>query len=347
MKIAIIGGGNAGMTLAAYLSNIGFDLSVYSRHFQQNQINKKLIIESTGAISFRSTINQVSDDLKTVIDEVELIIIAVPGYAQDEIFEQLIPLLQNDVTICLLPDNYGSIRLKNKMQQMRSKVWSIISFNTVMFACRKLNDHQVIIKGIKREVYYHSTGEISLGLSRFFEAFPTKFIKAKTIIEIGLSNMNPIVHTPIALLNAGLTSSSKGQFDFYQEGVTESIANVIQQLDVERIAIGKALGTQLASLLENMNSVYGSKENSLFKALTYSQVHAKDLAPKSLKSRYIYEDVPYGLVPMSCLGNMIGVKTKVIDCLIVLASTMCEIDFMRSSPINEKQLFDEVKGYIT
>ena len=46
-------------------------------------------------------------------------------------------------------------------------------------------------------------------------------------------------------MNAGRIERSKGEFYFYEEGVTPSVASVINSLDKERINIGKALDYKL------------------------------------------------------------------------------------------------------
>src|SRR4029079_17623712 len=49
--------------------------------------------------------------------------------------------------------------------------------------------------------------------------------------------------------------------------------------------------------------------------------------PRSMSHKYITEDVPCGLVPVSALGDAAGVATPVIDGLIALSSAMLGRDF--------------------
>ena len=53
--------------------------------------------------------------------------------------------------------------------------------------------------------------------------------------------------------------------------------------------------------------------------------------------RYVIEDVPTGLVPVSELGKKFGVKTPAIDTIINLADILFEADF-RASGRNLAQL---------
>jgi len=49
--------------------------------------------------------------------------------------------------------------------------------------------------------------------------------------------------------------------------------------------------------------------------------------PKSLDHKFITEDVPTGLIPMSALGAAAGVRTPAIDALVELVRKMTGKDF--------------------
>ncbi|MBD3157965.1 MAG: dehydrogenase, partial [Candidatus Lokiarchaeota archaeon] len=53
----------------------------------------------------------------------------------------------------------------------------------------------------------------------------------------------------------------------------------------------------------------------------------KSVGPNSLNNRYVTEDVPYALVPMSGLASLVGMQTPVVDSLTTLASALMGIDY--------------------
>ena len=57
-----------------------------------------------------------------------------------------------------------------------------------------------------------------------------------------------------------------------------------------------------------------------------SLVHRGIRAPDSLRTRYLTEDVPYGLVPLASIARQLGVGTPVIDLFIDLASMLLDED---------------------
>jgi opine dehydrogenase len=50
-------------------------------------------------------------------------------------------------------------------------------------------------------------------------------------------------------------------------------------------------------------------------------------APKSFEHKYVSEDVPAGLIPMSAIGKAAGVPTPAIDAVIAIARIMAGSDF--------------------
>ncbi|HYO28997.1 MAG TPA: NAD/NADP octopine/nopaline dehydrogenase family protein, partial [Thermomicrobiales bacterium] len=55
-------------------------------------------------------------------------------------------------------------------------------------------------------------------------------------------------------------------------------------------------------------------------------------APGALDTRWLSEDVPYGLATWALLGDALGVDTPTIDALVTLASAVVRTDFRASAP---------------
>ena len=74
-------------------------------------------------------------------------------------------------------------------------------------------------------------------------------------------------------------------------------------------------------------------------------------APRSLRHRYIFEDVPFSLVPMVSLGAQFGVDTWAIDAMIRLACVTHGTNFYaRGRTVDDMGLkglrVSEVKRYV-
>jgi opine dehydrogenase len=327
MKIAILGGGNAGFTTGAFFRHLGHEVNIYKRSLGEDISFHNFEIESIGKDCFNTTIDLVSGSIEKVLQGSEIVFISVPGYCQDLFFEDYIPLLNPDIFTVLMPDNYGSFFLNHKInakvneKKALQSYNKILSTNSIPFACRKLDSRIVSIKGIKDEIKVSSIypHQIDEGL-KILQNIHSGFVKGEHIFEICLSNMNPVVHAAVTLLNIGWIERTGGQFDFYADGITPAVARVIGQIDNERIQIGRQLGVELDSLLINMQKIYRVSADNLYTALSQSSIHSSDFAPVSLDTRYINEDIPYGLMPLSMLGKMTGIKTEAIDTIIELGA---------------------------
>ena len=60
------------------------------------------------------------------------------------------------------------------------------------------------------------------------------------------------------------------------------------------------------------------------------------MAPRTLKMRYIEEDVPCSLVPISSVGKMFKIPTPTIDSLIHLASILNNTDYYSNGRTAER-----------
>ena len=52
--------------------------------------------------------------------------------------------------------------------------------------------------------------------------------------------------------------------------------------------------------------------------------------PEHLKDRFVTEDVPYGMVLLSTLGNLLGVPTPTHDAVIQMASVINRTDYWKT-----------------
>jgi len=59
-------------------------------------------------------------------------------------------------------------------------------------------------------------------------------------------------------------------------------------------------------------------------------------APKLIRHRYIFEDVPYSLVPIAYIGHQYGVDTTCIHSIVNLANIVYATDFWRTGRTLER-----------
>jgi opine dehydrogenase len=98
------------------------------------------------------------------------------------------------------------------------------------------------------------------------------------------------------------------------------------------VAVARALGASVPSLVDWFERVYGVREATIVETvrrLTYDPdgPYQATYTPKSLDDKFVAEDVPTGLIPMSALGSAVGVHTPAIDSLVGVVRYMTGHNF--------------------
>lgn len=96
---------------------------------------------------------------------------------------------------------------------------------------------------------------------------------------------------------------------------------------------------------------YNVQGDNLYEAIQNQTGYYGIKAPKTLKHRYIFEDVPMSLVPIASLARRYGVSVRGIESIIRLANFIHRTDYWRRGRTLEKlgieQLsVSELKRYV-
>jgi opine dehydrogenase len=165
---------------------------------------------------------------------------------------------------------------------------------------------------------------------RLSPLFP-RAVAAPNILYTGFTNANTMLHVANCVANAGRIESGES-YKFYAEGVTPAVARLLEAINAERVAVAAALGASVPTLADWFDRVYGVRETTLVETcqrLSYNNdgPYQATGTPKSLDHKFITEDVPTGLIPMSALGAVARVRTPAIDALIEVVRSKTGKDF--------------------
>jgi len=133
-----------------------------------------------------------------------------------------------------------------------------------------------------------------------------------------------VIHPPITLFNAARIDASE-RFQFYPDGASPYSCNYVEKMDKERLEIASRLDVDLQSILSILNEFYDSDYPTLYEALP--GLFPTGLGPTTLDYRYLTEDIPFGLVPISELGKILGVATPYTDSIISTVSLLMNSDY--------------------
>ena len=146
-------------------------------------------------------------------------------------------------------------------------------------------------------------------------------------MKTSLDNIGAIFHPAVTVLNAARIESTNGDFDYYTEGITPAVAMILESMDRERVAVAGALGFRAMTAREWLYIAYDAAGRTLHEAMRANRGYDGIKAPKTVFHRYISEDIPMSLVPISSLGQLVDVPTPSIDSIILLGSVLHGVDY--------------------
>ncbi|MEO3715636.1 NAD/NADP-dependent octopine/nopaline dehydrogenase family protein [Roseateles flavus] len=327
--VSIIGAGHCGCAFAADLLHRGSRVLLYSH--PEHARNLRAIHEAGGlqsAIKIEGTFApELSMDLEKAVQFSRYLIITVPAYGHDDIIEQLAPFdLSQHVVICVT-GNFFSLAAR---RSLRAK--ALLETSSSPYASR-VENALVRILGIKSRMTIAALAPDSIGPLRLEVAqlFSMPLTWLGNVIEVGLSCITGVIHPTPTLLNLGWIESTKGDFYFYRQGMSKSVATVMEQVDQERLQVAQAFGLDLPATIDVMNDFYGGSYADLATFAAHSIEHNMNkVAPATLEHRFISQDVPYVLVPWYELGRKAGIECRTIRSVIHLASLAKGTDYLRT-----------------
>jgi len=347
--VAVLGGGNGGHAVAANLSLAGFkvnffELPGFAEPFERVLRTKEIRIEGV-SIDGTAKLNLATIDIQQAIKDAEVIFVITPAFGHKVMAEVCAPFVQDGQIIILMPGSGGSLEFANifKKKKVKREITFAESCTLPYGARLKGPGHvSILINAVILPTGVFpskKTGDVIPKLKQFY---PT-IIPAKDVLEAAINNPNPIVHPVATLLSAARIEHSKGEFYLYSEGMTPVVARTFESLNAERLSICKALGYKLFHWdnLEFKNYPLGETEEecrhrilntSMDAAFGKDGIYAgiKMKGPENLRDRYVTEDVPYGMVLISTLGNLIGVETPTHDAVIQLASVINRANYWKT-----------------
>jgi opine dehydrogenase len=342
-SLTILGGGNTAFAVAANLSLAGFrvtlcELPAFRQTVQPLLATREIALDG---VAYRDTarVHAVTTDFAEALAENGTVLLIVPAYAHRPFAEACAPHLRPGQTVVLMPGTLGSLEFVRVVREKRGPELfagpgglTVAETDTAPYVCRKTGPASAhiwgVLTGLGVGVFPAARTEpVCRRLEELFagaRAYPN-------VLACGLAAMNPVVHPAGVLLNAGRIERSRGEFYFYEEGVTPAVCQLIYAVDRERRAVASALGFDLPPVDEAFHRAGFGPQGDLWAAINGSRMLTQLRAPGSLETRWLSEDVPYGLCAWVSLGERFRVPTPILRSLIQLISATVGIDFWKSA----------------
>ena len=365
--IAILGGGSVGRTCAADCKLAGntvrlFDIQPFAEKSLQYLEKTGVTLVGTPKNKYgfsrlgNAKFDMVTDDMAKAVDGVKLILVCIPSVAHEAFFEQLAPLLKDGQIVHIIPDNYGSLRLRKKLREIGSTArvivggWSSAPYGTriVTEGGVPTPEQYLVYRAItlRGAALPDSDSDDLLESTRYLGCFDSITqgdgpVRGKTVLDIGFSNVNPVIHVPGTVLGASVMENfgriyggyDRYQYSIYSHAFCPSLSEVQVAFYEEETALAEAIGVDLARYPRedffSRASILGPEYMGEGCIVPFDEQWATGFTtgPFTIQNRYITEDVPVGCHVYHELGKKFGIATPVIDSMITIASVMTGQDF--------------------
>jgi opine dehydrogenase len=335
-KYTVLGAGHGGKAMAAHLALMGADVALWNRTFDHISIIKKrggIELESVeGGPHGFGKLNLVTSDIEQAIAHAQVIMVVLPSSAHADIAKIAAPYLKDGQIVILHPGRtLGALEFMKVIRDLGCTAdVTVAEAETFIYASRTDGPAQARIFRIKEAVPLAAlpSSRNEMVLDAIHHAYP-QFIDGIDVLHTGLNNMGAIFHPALTLLNAGWIEHTHGDYQFYIDGVTPSVARVLEVLDRERVTVASSLGIRARTSLEWLKLAYDTEGVDLHEAIQNQPGYYGIKAPPTLNHRYLFEDVPMSMVPMASLGMRYGVSVRGMDSIIRLGSIIHRTDYWR------------------
>lgn len=349
-RIAVIGAGNGGHAMAAHLTLKDISVRFYEMpRFADNirPAQERGGIEITGVVDEGFARPElITTDIAEAIKGASHIFVVTQALGHEEVAELCAPHLEENQTIILFPGSGGTLQFARTLEDagVTRKVY-LAETVTLPYACRLRGPAYVNVhsgSAVREVIAALPARDTEAVIEASRPAYPN-LTPATHVLETALYNPNILLHPVGVIFNLGRIEYSKGEFWMYKEGFTPSVMRILEALEVDRMALLRALDVKPVPFEEYYEWRY-QKPWSDFVAVSSK-------GPFSAKTRYITEDIPIGMVLWASLGEMLNVPTPTARALIHISSVIHDTNYWSEGRTMEKlglaeMTVEELKRYL-
>lgn len=329
-SVTIIGGGHQGLAMAAHLSLNGIDCFLWNR----TQANVQAVIDTkqiicNGIVNDTATIKHVSTDITECLQK--LIMVTTPSSAHRSVARMLAPYVDDSYIVVLNPGRtFGALDFAQTLRAGGCKSLPIIAeTQTIVYTCRRSDKNEVAILALKENIPLAALNknDTQKVLAALPDCISSNFCAVDSYVQTSMGNVGMILHCAPVLMNVGWIENKKVDFKYYYEGISFTVAKLLEKIDAERLKVAATMGYPVESVSEWLERTYQTHGSNLFERLQNNVYYNSIDAPLSVKHRYVEEDVPNGLVPLESAGKAFGIAMPYTTLVIDFANAVMETDY--------------------
>ena len=327
-RVGIVGAGAIAFGTAVFLEQAGIRAMLWSPSGAGTKnLSVSQSLQAEGAIegNFQPSIADSASELARCSN---ILILALPANAHKAVFDAIAPHLQQKHTVIISSHaSFGALYL-SKVLALKGVRIPIIAWGTTLVSGRQRSGDNVHVSTIRKKIDLATVpgSQSNEGLALCHALFGDRFVDRGSLMAIALSNLNPQNHMGIALCN--LTRMEQGENWNQGQNITPTVGRLLEALDRERLAIAEALGLSVRTIFEHFHLSFhvpiasiSDMNQEMFRSGRGGS------GPSTAESRYVLEDVPFGLVVTAVLGQLAGQPAVLHESGINIFSALYGRDF--------------------
>ncbi len=318
-RVGIVGVGGIGLATAAWVASRGRRPVVWTPRGPEPHPLARAPLQAVGIVEGEFPVD-VAANAAALCAAVNVLVVAVPANGHGVVIDALAGHLHARHTVIVSSMASLSALVLRERLLADGKDVTVGAFGTTALTARRESPTRV-------RVMTHRT---TLGVSALPAArteqvralcaslFGNQYVPQANALATALTNINPVAHGPLALLN--WTRIERGEAWPQYHYMTPRVAAVIEGLDAERHALASAFGLEVRTIEQHFAQSFGTQATRL--ADIASELHAKrggPPGPVDVGTRFLAEDVPFGLVFQMALGRVARVATPATATVVDMA----------------------------
>jgi len=302
MRCAVLGAGGVGLGTAALAASLGHQVTLWSRGLAAGEGT----VASAGAVEGRFAV-RCAGSREDAAEGADAVVIALPGWAHRETFEAIGPVLQAGQTVLI--SSHASLGGLYLRRLARPGV-VIVGWGTTVVTGRRVGALAARVSNVRSAVDVAAipAGDTAAGLATCRALFGDRFVERANLLAVQLSNLNPQNHLAMMLCN--LTRAERGERWGNYWGVTPAVGRLMEALDAERLALAARFGASVRTVRQHYALSFQVPEAPVGEQAAILDARGGNPdGPDTLDTRYITEDVPFGIAVTERLGRVAGVGT--------------------------------------
>lgn len=328
-RITVVGAGATGHAAAAFLSQRGFQVTLYDNERYADVLKD---VEELGGIELRGEARGVgrpaivTTDSAQAIQEAQAIFVHVMSDRHEEVARSIAPHLRDGQHIVIVPGNLGAFVFRRVFRELGVSAQVTLTEKEGNFCPCRLSGRAEVTVGLPISLEGRAASLPAADTPRVLAALEgvVEYTANKNVFEGVMNAGNVINHIASTILSAAEVEHRGKEYSLFQYAFTPAVVHCISKIRRERQVVIQAMGmTEHGNPMAMIEKVQHLEE--------HPEVHTfyKYMdGPCALDHRYLHEDCGCGGAFAVSVARRLGLDMPVLTAFLGVAGAINDRDYL-------------------